>query len=506
MRHVNPESWRRKRILLLSMLAMVVAVGSFAGASTAKKQDTPFRVVLSGQVNVDPIFGSRAGEWVWGSFLEPLIKVDAHGRLTHGGIVTSWTRVDPRTWRFTVRPGVKFTNGEKGDAYAVANSILLNKYTPGAVLSTYFQNMLYARAKNATTVVLRTILPQYDVPNLMGTVYLMPPKYYKQVGTTGFRAAPIGTGPYMVDTIVPGSSIHIVANPGYWGSKPKTSSIVFTYAPDPSQRLALVQSGAADIAMDLPPAQADAARAAKLKVKAVSSTSKPVLFMRSDKAPTNNIKLRLAISYAIDRNAIVNGIFKNRFKADGYLLNIIPGVKQSSTIDHNLAKAKQLVASLGFKPSVTLNYNTDRSPGGAEVAQAIAQMLGDAGIDVKLDPTTYIASVMKILSGQAPQLFITPAVPNVPDPNFFVQGFLTKASITKNCLDSRFDALGAKALEQPSTQAASKTYDDLNTLAVAKLACFVPLYYETKQFAMRNNVNGFYADPINVVLWQNVTA
>jgi peptide/nickel transport system substrate-binding protein len=334
----------------------------------------------------------------------------------------------------------------------------------------------------------------------------MPPKYYKTAGTAGFRAAPIGTGPYMVDSIVAGQSIHITTNPGYWGAKPKTSSILFTYAPDPSQRLALVQSGAADIAMDLPPAQADQARASKLKVKAVSSTSKPVLFMRTDKAPTNDLRVRQAVAYAIDRNAIVSGIFKNRFKADGYLLNIIPGLKQSGTINHDAAKAKALVASLASKPSITLNYNTDRSPGGSEVAQAIGQMLTDAGFDVKLDPTTYVASVTKILTGQAPQLFITPAVPNVPDPNFFVQGFMTKASITKNCIDSRFDALGAKALEQANTQAASAIYDQLNTLGVARLACFVPLYFETKQFAMRNNVNGFYADPINVVYWQNVTA
>ena len=495
----------RRRALAAALIVAAVTFGSLASASSARQSAGTLRVVLAAQVNVDPIFAGRSNEWVWGAFLDRLINQDAHGRLLHNGVITNWKRVNSRTWRFTVRKGILFTNGEKGDAYAVANSILLNKFTSGAVLSTYFQNMAYARATNPTTVVLRTTLPQYDVPNLLTTVYLMPPKYYKTAGTAGFRAAPIGTGPFMVDKIVPGQSISVVANPKYWGPKPKVAGIDFTYAPDPSTRLALVESGAADMAMDLPPAQADTARSAKLKVLAVSSSAKPTLFMMAHQKPLNNVKLRQAIAYAIDRNAIASGIFKNRFKPDGYMLNIIPGKKQSQTISYNPSKAKSLVSSLGFKPQLTLSYNTDVSPGGSDVAQAIAGMLKNVGIDVKLDPNTYIQLVVKVLSGQMNGLFITPAIPNVPDPNFFVQGFMTKDSITKNCIDNRFDTLAAKALEEPNADAAAKVYDQLNTLAVVKLACYVPLYFETKQIAMRNNVKGMYLDPINVVLWNSVS-
>ena len=205
------------------------------------------------------------------------------------------------TWRFTIRKGVTFTNGEPGNAAAVANSITLNKYTTGAILSTYFQNLKTVHAVNPTTVVVKTQLPQFNFANRLSTVFLMPPKYYKQVGSVGFRATPIGTGPYKVDNIQAGRSITVVTNPNYWGPKPKTGTITFTYSPDPAQRLALVQSGAADIGLDLSPAQARTAAASKLKVLRVATTLKLVMFAFSKQAPLNNIKVRKAITMAIDQ-------------------------------------------------------------------------------------------------------------------------------------------------------------------------------------------------------------
>lgn len=494
---------RRLAISMVVAIAMTAAVASFATSASAQRQDGELRVVLASQPNIDPIFASRAGQWMWSTILDVLIKPDQRGRLTKAGIITDWKRTDARTWRFTVRPNVTFTNGEKGDAFAVANSILLNKFTTGAILSTYFQNLAYARAINPTTVVVRTKLPQYNLANLLGTVYLLPPKYYKQVGTAGFNAAPVGTGPFKLDAREAGRSFKVLPNTGHWGDKPKVPGIIFTYAPDPSQRLALVQSGAADVAADLPPAQADLARNAKLKVQSVSSTSKPMLFMQTTRSPLDDVAIRKAVAYAIDRNAISQGIFKGRFKADAGMLNIIPGSKPKETLDYNPTEAKKILNGRSF--TLTLNYNTDRSPGGAEVAQAIAGMLEAVGFKVTLEPNTYVQSVVKILGGQMTGLYITPAVPNVPDPDFFVQGFMTKGSITKNCVNEQFDKLAADALQKNSIEEAQPIYDQLNSLGVVKLACYVPLYFEEKVLAMRNNVSGVVFTPINVIYWDKVT-
>ena len=498
------SSWRRPTTGALALLVVTLAlvVGLFAGTAPARSNADDVRVVLAAQVNLDPIVGSRGGQWVWGTFLDPLIKPAFGGALTKNGIITDWRRTNARTWRFTVRKGVKFTNGEPGDAYAVANSIMLNKYTTGAILSTYFQNVISARAINPTTVVLRTKLPQFNIANQLTTVFLMPPKYYKQVGTRGFNSAPIGTGPFQVKSLQPGRSISVVPNAGYWGAKAKPSSVTFTYAPDPSQRLALVQSGAADIGVDLGPSQADLAAAAKLKVLRIGTTLKLVLFQFTKGAPLNNINNRKAIALAIDRNKITTGIFRGKARPDGGLLNVIPGTKPATQVNANPAEARKLVQG---SPTVTLNYPTDRYPLMPEVAQAIGQMLEDVGFKVKLDPTSYISGVVKVLGGTMSGLWLTGAVPNVPDSNFLAQGFLTSTSITKNCIDKRFDVLTAKALTLKDEKAAKPVYEAMNTLAVSRLACFVPLYGAITNVAMRNNVNGFVFSPLNTMYWDKVT-
>lgn len=492
----------RARAAAVVLVACLLAIGLLAGTAPAKQNADSLRVVLAAQVNLDPIVASRGGQWVWGTFLDSLVRVDDKGQLTNRGIITSWQRTNPTTWRFTIRQGVRFTNGELGNSAAVANSIMLNKFTTGAILSTYFQNVLSARAVNASTVVVRTKLPQFNLVNQLSTVFLLPPKYYKQVGTRGFNSAPIGTGAFKVDNIQPGRSITVVANPQHWGTKPKLNQITFTYSPDPSQRLALVQSGAADIGMDLSPSQAIQAQNSKLRVLRRATTLKLILFQWANKPPLNNLRLRKAIALAIDRNKIVQGIFRGNARADGGLLNVIPGQTPSKVVNPNPAEARRLVSG---SPSVTLNYPTDRYPNMPEVAQAVAAMLEDVGISVRLVPESYIGGVVKVLGGQMSGLWITGAVPNVPDANFLAQGFLTKDSITKNCKDGRFDRLTAEALTKKDEAAAKQIYDKLNTLAVVDLACYVPLYGAITYVAMSNDIRGFDFTPLNTVYFDRTT-
>jgi peptide/nickel transport system substrate-binding protein len=358
------------------------------------------------------------------------------------------------------------------------------------------------RAINPTTVVVTTKLPQFNFANQLGTVFLLPPAYYKRVGTAGFRAAPVGTGPYKAESIQAGRSMTFVRNPDYWGAKPKLNEIVFTYAPDSAQRLALVQSGAADVGFDVTPAQARTASQARLKTLRVATTLKMVLFAFSKQAPLNNIRVRKAISMAIDRDAIVRGIFGGSYQADGGLLNVIPGQKAKNAVAFNQSAARALVPP---GTSLTLNYPTDRYVNTAEVAQAVAQMLENIGIRVRLVPEPYVAGVTKVLAGQMSGMFMTGAVPNVPDANFLAEGFLTKNSITKNCLDRRFDLWTAQALTKQDAAAAQPLYDNLDKLAVKDLACYYPLYRPITYTVMSNDVKSLVHTPLNTVYFDTTT-
>jgi peptide/nickel transport system substrate-binding protein len=420
-------------------------------------------------------------------------------------IITDWERTDPTTWTFTVREGVKFSNGEPGDAAAVANTILLNRDSDTAILKSYFANVTSVEATDATHVVVKTKLPQYDIPNLFGTVYLLPPKYYKEKGSEGFSAAPIGTGPYVFDSQHAGRDIIVKRNPDYWGTKATNEKVTFTWSTEPAQRLALLQSKGADVALDLPPAMVKQAKDAGLTVKSAETAIKMIAFMQTDKAPMTDPTLREAIALAIDRDAIVGGIFDGKAVADGGLLNVKPDTQPKEAVEADPAKAKQLVSGLSSKPTITISYPAGQYTNIKEVAEAVGGSLEAAGLTVKYTPVDYGTLVQRVVGRQISGIFIFAGVPNVAVPDFFASGFIKSQSITANCPDPKTDAMVANALQQDTTEKADAIYDELNSIAVVQKHCYVPLYRQIYNYGMASNVKGVGYNPLNAWDWSKAT-
>ena len=475
--------------------------GATSAANTAPAANSAtktLRVVLNSAPSaLDPVVGSRDGEYVWGTMIEPLVSTTTDLEPGKDSIITDWARPTPTTWTLTVRPGVMFTNGEKGDAAAVAYSILQNRDNAKSILKSYFTNVTDVTATNATTVTVTTQTPQYDFINLLGTVYLIPPAYYADKGTAGFTAAPVGTGPFVFKSAQSGQNVAVVANPGYWGTKANLAGVTFTWAVDASQRLALIRSGGADVVFDLPPAQAKDAAGAGLDVKSIKTAVKITAFLQSDKAPFDNADLRQAAALAIDRDALVKTIFNGSATADGGLLNVKPGEQPSQQVQADLTKAKTLVSG---SPSIQLSWPTGKYTSIDDVAKAVGGQLEEAGFTVKYNPVDYASLVGLIVKKQITGMYLLGAVPNVAVPDFFARGFLTSKSITANCPDPAMDASAAQALQQSDAAAAAQIYDQLNTTAVVQKHCYVPLYKQTFSYATKD-VGGVEYNAVNAVLF-----
>jgi ABC-type transport system substrate-binding protein len=183
-------------------------------------------------------------------------------------------------------------------------------------------------------------------------------------------------------------------------------------------------------------------------------------------------------------------------------MDVFPGQKSTVSVAPNPTAARALVKG---SPTVTLDYPTDRYVDMPAVAQAIAAMLENVGINVTLVPEPYATGIAKMLQGQMSGLLLTGLVPNVPDPNYPAQVLLTKTSVSRNCVDHRFDSLTAAALAEPNIAAAQPLYDRMDKLAVVNLACFVPLYWAVAYVAMSNDVNGLVLTPLNALYLDKVT-
>jgi peptide/nickel transport system substrate-binding protein len=487
--------WRLPVVAVGAAVA-IGAAGCGGDAGTGTSGTSKIRTLLNAQpATLDPIAGPRSAQVVWGTMIEPLVNTDTNLEPDRTGIVTDWKRTSSTEWTFTVRSGLTFTNGEAADASAVANTLTLTRDTDTSILKTYFANVAKIEAPDATTVVVRTRRPQYDVPNLLTTVFLVPPKYYKEKGAAGFSAAPVGTGPYVFESAKAGREISVKANPGYWGTKPSNTGVTFTWATEASQRLALLQSKSVDVSVDLPPSQAEQAEKAGLKVVSTESAMKITAFLDATKAPFNDPRLREAAALSINRDEIVQGIFDGKATADGGLLNVKPGTRPAQQVAADPAKARQLLGS--SSPSVNLTYPAAQYTNMEEVAQAIGASLQKAGFRVKFRPLDYGTLVKEVGGHQVDGLYLFAGVPNVAVPHFFASGFMKTASITGNCPDPKIDKLVAEALEQKDGEAAQKVYDELNTLGVVEKHCYVPLYKQTYSYGLGSGVQGVVYGPLN---------
>lgn len=496
----NSLSIRRTLATALALSVSAVGLAACGGSDTENESAAggDLRVLLAAQpATLDPIVGARSAQVVWATMLEPLIALDADLNLSDAGLVTAWERTDPTTWTFTVREGAEFSNGEQADAAAVANTLLLTRDVEASQLKTYFANVASVEAPDATTVVLQTTLPQFNIPDLMTTVFLVPPKYYEEQGSEGFAAKPVGTGPYVWAGSKAGREMSVSKNPEYWGEETANDGIVYTWATEASQRLALAQSKSVDIALDLPPVQAAEAEDSGLAVVDTTTAMKMIAFLDTTKAPFDDPDLAEAAALAIDRDGIVDGIFDGKAVADGGLLNVKPGEEPAETVAADPARAKQLVGS--SQPTVQVTYPAAQYTNIKEVSEAIGGNLEQAGFKVEYAPLDYGTLVQRVVGRQVPGLTIFAGVPNVATPDYFASGFMKTASITGNCPDPAIDAKIAEALEQEDEEAAAPMYEELNAVGVVEKHCYVPLYRQVFSYATQPGVQGVEFGPLNTL-------
>lgn len=142
------------------------------------------------------------------------------------------------------------------------------------------------------------------------TAFVLPKDYYESVGSEGFEKAPIGSGPYMVDTFEPGAYVRLKAYDGYWGAAPEFSTVTIKFVTDATSRVAEVESGNADITTNMPYEDYDRLIAKDgLSGQAVPITDIGMIFL-NDIGPMLDKNVRLAAHHAIDKELIIDRLLK----------------------------------------------------------------------------------------------------------------------------------------------------------------------------------------------------
>jgi peptide/nickel transport system substrate-binding protein len=316
------------------------------------------------------------------------------------GLALSWRAVDPTTWEFKLRPGVKFHNGEPFNAQAVKFSFerMLDPKTkwPGAGA---LRPIKTVTAVDDATVRFTTERPWPLMPRYLGYYgMVVPPGLLAQGGDEALIRHPVGTGPYKFVRWVKDDRVELEANPDYWGGKPRIGRVTFRAIPSESSRLAELLAGSVHLINLVPPELfkpiQDSPRA-----KLVEGRSLSVYFVIANLVniakdrPLADRRVRQALNHAVDRQAILASIMHNVGKPVATVCTeVMLGCDASiPPFVYDPERARALLREAGYPNGFDFSISTTSGayPGDRDITLAVADQLNRVGVRTRVNVTEY---------------------------------------------------------------------------------------------------------------------
>jgi peptide/nickel transport system substrate-binding protein len=241
------------------------------------------------------------GSIIW-SIFDSLVRRRPDG--THEPrLALGWEQPTANCWRFHLRPGVHFQNGEAFDAQAVVASIQRMNISPFNGESQLWQqtNLRHVAALDPLTVELTTDGPAVTMLYWLEEAFIAPPRYLAETPAAVIGAHPIGSGPYSFVEWQQGDHVTLTANDAHWAGPPPIRDVIFRAVPEQSSRLNELRAGSVDLVPGLDPDNAGSAASALSRAVPVPGLRKMHMgFSQSGIAALKDRRVRQAINYAVD--------------------------------------------------------------------------------------------------------------------------------------------------------------------------------------------------------------
>ncbi len=426
-------------------------------------------------------------------------------------LAKSWQRINDTQWKFELRKGVKFHDGSELTADAVKWSIERTlKANPSVKALTKIKSI---KVLDKYTLLFTTEEPYAAFPASLEYPNTAIISSSSEMDKKGTITKPVGTGPFKLEKWNTATgTLNLVRNDAYWGTKPKLKKIIIRGIPDPASRSMAVEKGEVDFTCDVPYNDIERLKTTPgLKVE-VHPTARvyQLTFGKLAGTPYEDVRVRKAISYAIDRTVISERTLHGA--ADPAVGPVMPAMawsnKKLKGYPYDPEKAKKLLAEAGWKDidgdgilekgsekfSVTL-YTYPQRPGLQPMAEAIQAMLKQIGIKVNVRVMDYSA-IKKHMTDRDMKLSAY-ALAMVPDPDFYLRRtYYSKGNYnTWGYTNPKMDALlgeGLKTLDKDKRQG---IYDKVQEMALDDVPLIHVAYYKVA-VVMRDYVKGFVFNPV----------
>ena len=306
-------------------------------------------------------------------------------------LAASWEESeDGLSYIFKLRPGLKFHNGDPVTTEDVKFSF--ERYQ-GAGAQALKDHVSDVEIVDPLVVRFHLNAPWPDFMTFYGTTataagIVVPKNYLMQVGDDGFKQHPVGAGPYKFVSSKPGVEVVLEADPGYWRRVPAVKTLVMRSIPDATTRALTLKTGEADIAYALDGLAAEGIKDdPSLKIVPTKHASINWIEFSEQwdpKSPWHDKRLRLAVNYALDRQAISDAGCLGFCPPAGVIVpRVMEFALQAEPMPYDPAKAKQLLAEAGY-PNGIDGGEFAAIPGFPTIAESIMNYLNAAGIRVRL--------------------------------------------------------------------------------------------------------------------------
>ncbi|MEP1930588.1 MAG: ABC transporter substrate-binding protein [Roseibium sp.] len=222
------------------------------------------------------------------------------------------------------------------------------------------------------------------------TGYVLPKAYYEKVGAEGFEAAPIGTGPYMVDAFERNAFVRLKANPNYWGGKPEFESVTIKFVTDATSRIAEIVSGNSHVTLEIPYEEFDRLKSRDDLAGIAQPISDIGMIFLNDIEVMTDPNVRKAAAHAIDKQLIIDRLLSGYGVAiDTLQTPDYAAFDASIKVPYDPEKAKELLAASGYSKDnpVRFSIQTTRGfkPKDFEIIQAIVGLWRKVGIEATIE-------------------------------------------------------------------------------------------------------------------------
>ncbi len=371
--------------------------------------------------SADPHFHNISPNNAFASMVfDNLLETDANARLIPM-LAESWRTVADDVWEFRLRRGVRFHNGNDFTAEDVAFTLeripqVVN--SPGS-FRTYTQAIRGVEIVDSHTIRFRTNGPAPLVPTDLAQVPMLDRETHTGVTTEAFNTgrATIGTGPFRLQSFRSGDRAELVRNDEYWGRRSPFAAVDYRIITNDAGRTASLLAGDVDMIDQVPTPDIERLRRNDRVVLSEIDAMRYIYFaldhMRTgpspfitdndgrplDRNPLKDVRVRRALSMAIDRAAIVSRVMEGAATATVQVMppgaiGFVPDLRVPRA---DADTARSLLAEAGYPNGfrLTVHGPNDRYPNDARIVQAVSQMWTRIGVRTQVDVAPYASFVAR---------------------------------------------------------------------------------------------------------------